>query len=97
MTGLDIYETYHAGGVKAIFGKDPAGSWKQMWRTEGIQVLHSSRIFTPPLQVVLFEPVMRKQAFCICKNKGTDQLCSNHTADQRLCSRYIDSTIPVLP
>ena len=40
---------------------------------------------------------MRKPAFCICKNKDADQLRSNHEADQRLCFRYIDSTIPLLP
>ena len=38
--------------------------------------------------------VMRKQAFCICENKVADQLSSNCTADQRLCFRYTDSTIP---
>ena len=38
---------------------------------------------------------MRKPpAFCICENKGADQLCSNCTADQRLCFCYIDSTTP---
>ena len=40
---------------------------------------------------------MRKPAFCLCENKDTDQLCGNRTADQRLCFRYIDSTIPLLP
>ena len=40
--------------------------------------------------------VMRKPAFCICENKDTDQLRGNHKADQRLCFRYIDSTIPLL-
>ena len=40
---------------------------------------------------------MRKPAFCICENKGVDQLCGYRTADQRLCFRYIDSTIPLLP
>ena len=39
---------------------------------------------------------MRKPAFCICKNKDADQLCGNGEADQRLCFRYIDSTIPLL-
>ena len=38
-----------------------------------------------------------KTAFCICKNKGADQLHGSHAADQRLCFRYIDSTIPLLP
>ena len=40
---------------------------------------------------------MRKLAFCICENKDTDRVCSNREADQRLCFRYIDSTIPLLP
>ena len=41
--------------------------------------------------------VMRKPAFCMCKNKAADQLRSNCTADQRLCFRNKDSTIPLLP
>ena len=41
--------------------------------------------------------VMRKPAFCICKNKDADQLRSNREADQRLCFCYTDSTIPLLP
>ena len=40
--------------------------------------------------------VMRKQAFCICENKDADQLRGNSEADQRLCFRYMDSTIPLL-
>ena len=40
--------------------------------------------------------VVRKPAFCICENKGADQLCGNRTTDQRLCFRYIDSIIPLL-
>ena len=39
---------------------------------------------------------MRKPAFCICKNKDADQLRGNREADQRLCFRYTDSTIPLL-
>ena len=39
---------------------------------------------------------IRKSTFCICENKGTDQLCSNCTADPRLCFRYKDSAIPPL-
>ena len=44
--------------------------------------------------------VVRKQAFCIpvCENIDIDQLCGgNREADQRLCFRYTDSTIPLLP
>ena len=40
---------------------------------------------------------MRKPAFCICENKEADQLRGNREADQRLCFRYTDSTIPLLP
>ena len=41
--------------------------------------------------------VMRKPAFCNCENKDADQLRGNREADQRLCFRYTDSTIPLLP
>ena len=41
--------------------------------------------------------VVRKSAFCICENKDADQLRGNGEADQRLCFRYMDSTIPLLP
>ena len=40
---------------------------------------------------------VRKPDFCICENKDTDQLRGNREADQRLCFRYTDSTIPLLP
>ena len=40
---------------------------------------------------------MRKPFFCICENKDADQLRGNREADQRLCFRYTDSTIPLLP
>ena len=40
--------------------------------------------------------VVRKPAFCICENKDADQLRGYREADQRLCFRYIDSTIPLL-
>ena len=46
---------------------------------------------------------MRKPAFCICENKGADQLHGNRdqlhgngAAIQRLCFHYIDSTIPLI-
>ena len=41
--------------------------------------------------------VVRKPAFCICENKDADQLRGYREADQRLCFRYIASTIPLLP
>ena len=39
---------------------------------------------------------MRKPDFCLCENKGADQLRSFCEADQRLCFRYMDSTIPLV-
>ena len=38
--------------------------------------------------------VVKKPSFCICENKGADQLYGICTANQRLCFRYIDSTFP---
>ena len=40
---------------------------------------------------------MRKPAFCICESEDADQLRGNREADQRLCFRHTDSTIPLLP
>ena len=40
--------------------------------------------------------VLRKPVFCICENKDVDQLRGDREADQRLCFRYTDSTIPLL-
>ena len=39
---------------------------------------------------------MRKPDFCLCENKGADQLRGNREADQRLCFRYTDSTLSLL-
>ena len=39
---------------------------------------------------------MRNRAFCICENKDADQLRGDREADQRLCCRYTDTTIPIL-
>ena len=41
--------------------------------------------------------VMRKPDFCICDNKDADQLRGYREADQRLCFRYTDSTVSLLP
>ena len=40
---------------------------------------------------------MRKPDFCIYENKDADQLRGDREADQRLCFRYTDSAIPLLP
>ena len=67
--------------------------------------LRNGNIFHHVNTPMLFRPhhhsymshVLRKPAFCICENKDTNQLRGNREADQRLCFRYIDSTIPLLP
>ena len=41
--------------------------------------------------------VMGKRFFAYAKTRDADQLRGNREADQRLCFRYIDSTIPLLP
>ena len=38
---------------------------------------------------------MRKPTFCIWENKDADQLHGNREADQGLCFRNTDSTIPL--
>ena len=40
--------------------------------------------------------LMGKPTICKGKNKDADQLRGNREADQRLCFRYSDSTIPLL-
>ena len=39
---------------------------------------------------------MGKPTIYIGENKDADQLRGNHEADQRLCFRYTDSTLPLL-
>ena len=44
----------------------------------------------------IYEPPHGKPTICIGKNKDADQLRGNCDADQRLCFRYTDNTIPLL-
>ena len=39
---------------------------------------------------------MRKPTICFGENKDADQLRGNREADQRLCFRFTDSTLPLL-
>ena len=48
------------------------------------------------LQINNLSRVMRKQTFYICEHKDADQLHGDREADQRLCFRYKDTTIPLL-
>ena len=40
--------------------------------------------------------LMGKPTICLGENKDVDQLRGNREADQRLCFRYSDSTVPLL-
>ena len=74
-----------------------------LWRTsrekalprwlEEIQQIHISSLAE---EFQHWTHVVRKPTFCICENKDVDQLRGNREADQRLCFRYIHSTIPLL-
>ena len=43
-----------------------------------------------------YEPRCEKPGFLNMRKKDADQLRGNSEADQRLCFRYTDSTIPLL-
>ena len=62
--------------------------------------LHNIKLVYPviySMSIDYMSRIVRKADFCICKNKDTDQLHGSREADQRLCFRFIDSTIPLLP
>ena len=54
------------------------------------------KVYTCGMTVDKMSLVVRIPVFCICENKDADQLRGNPEADQRLCFRYTDSTIPQL-
>ena len=58
---------------------------------------HKIGVYEDLTKIIFQLSSMRKPAFCICENKDADQLRGNREADQRLCFRYTDSTIPLLP
>ena len=43
--------------------------------------------------IILMSLCVRKPTICMGENKDADQLRGNREADQRLCFRYLDSTI----
>ena len=47
--------------------------------------------------MIVYEPLHEKnKRFCICEYKDEDQLRGNRKAEQRLCFRFLESTIPLL-
>ena len=88
-TGERPYICTHAGCTKAFSNSSDRAKHQ---RTH----LDTVSLF-PILNTAQYKSrVVRKPAFCLCKNKGADQLQCNHAADQRICFCYTDSTIPFL-
>ena len=77
-------------------GTDHVQLYFHIYKTLFLMMQH---IFSSQLLYLLHDMshVMRKPVFCLCENKDADQLRSNCEADQRLCFRYLDSTIYLLP
>ena len=51
VTGIDIYETFHAGGVRRIAALRNKTEWVSLWETDRVTDIHQARIFSPPLKV----------------------------------------------
>ena len=64
--------------------------------TSEIKAIINRDILIFVLLYTVFELPHKKPTICICENKDADQLRGNREADQRLCFRYTDSTIPLL-
>ena len=63
----------------------------QIWRTHLTRKLENTSAYR-----MSQSRLMGKPTIYIGKNKDADQLRGNREADQRLCFRYSDSTIPLL-
>ena len=63
-------------------------------------IFHGRTTFQKPTTALvrskISEPLMRKPTICLGENKGADQFPGKHEADQDLCFRYMDCTIPLL-
>ena len=58
-TAINIYETLHAGGIVALKGKTDNGYWRTFWSTPTPKHIEHSRIFSPPIQVVSINLILR--------------------------------------
>ena len=56
-------------------------------------IFWSNRVYSLHFKNSYLSIVVRKLDFCLCENKGADQLPSNCETDQHRCFRYMDSTI----
>lgn len=48
---IKLYETYHAGGISKIMAKNPAGHWVTLYTAPKLEIINSSRVFSPNLTV----------------------------------------------
>ena len=48
--GIDIYETFHSGGVTKISSLDKSGRWQVLWKTDRPENLELSRVFSPEIK-----------------------------------------------
>ena len=88
-----------SGELKVYGNCEPlaqSGELKNLQCQETVMIPVIQNIRSGTKNMVQMSRVMRKPTFCICENKDTDQLRGNREADQHLCFRYIDSTIPLL-
>ena len=77
LTKLSIYETFHAGGITAIYANRGSchGQWVLLWTTDEVQDIESSRIFEPPLATVDFPVrVVRLELDCHDKQVEIDAI-----------------------
>ena len=77
--------------------------WEPRWFSHEAAQIHADSLLIIRKRIVIeirctkeMSLLMRKPTMCIGENKGPDQLRGNREADQRLCFRYTDSTIPLL-
>ena len=82
-----------------VFQADPStlgSQWQSSTEYLGLHLFGAFQQKRSLIHCCRLEPRHEKISFCICDNKGKDQLRSNCAADQRLCFRYKDSTIHLL-
>ncbi|XP_046583874.1 uncharacterized protein LOC124291016 [Haliotis rubra] len=55
VSGINIYETLNAGGVKRVSVRSPKGTWETVWETSGVEVIKASRIFSLDIKTPNFK------------------------------------------
>ena len=85
---LHRYFSHHGLRAYLWFGYNPQINFSHLFRYWVVFFLCYYHL--------LMSRVMRKPKFCKCENKDADQLHGNREADQRLCFRYLDSTLRLL-